>query len=299
MKLRHLIAALSIFLLFAAPNAAQKGKGKAAPKPKRTLPQLYFESFAPPEGREVFFYIKGSAYAYIAGQRPQKLFGVEGFNVRRYLPTPEKDGYFLATREVVFYTDPKTGEIIDQWENPFTKAKNEVFHIANDPVNSRFRLRDGKYLVTSLDGKQERGELGAPDEWDDFYVWHNDAFPFYPLPGWEKNYTAAELFDFYIPKSALNSPGPPVVMNSWTRFGPWLPWMLMDKHEGNMVYHARSRRFETWEKLPENIKKAVLDKFPLYRHAPDNVDVTKPNETFLVLDSTTGQEAAETINLRF
>jgi hypothetical protein len=276
MRLRHIFGVF-VFLFFAAlPFMAQKA---TSGKTTRSLPQLYFESFAPPDGREVFFYIKGSAYSYIVGQRPQKLFGVEGFNVRRFIPTPEKDGYFLATREVVFYTDPKTDEIIDEWNNPFTKEKNEVFHIANDPVNSRVRVAGGSYSFASMDGKQLRGEFSAPQEWNDFYVWHADAFPFYPLPGWEKNYTAAELFDFYVPKEDLNKPGPPRVMNSWTRFGPWLPWLKMGKHEGNMVYHARSRRFEKWEMLPERTRKAVMDKFPLYRHAPDKVDVNQVNET--------------------
>jgi Protein of unknown function (DUF1838) len=280
MKLRLLSVLLGTAFFLPATLWAQNAKGKSGGKTTpRTLPQLYFESFAPPDGREALYYLKGSAYSYIVGQRPQQLFGIEGYNIRRYIPTPEKDGYFLATREVVFYTDPKTDEIIWEWDNPFTKEKNEVFHIANDPVNSRFRVHDGKYMFTSLDGKQVRGEVGAPQEWDDFYVWTNDAFPFYPLPGWEKNYTAAELFDFYIPKEDLNKPGPPRVMNSWTRFGPWLPWMKMDKHEGNMVYHARSRRYESWDRLPERIQRVVLEKFPIYRHAPDTVDPAKPNET--------------------
>ncbi len=137
----------------------------AQKKPKRTMAQLYSEATsARPDGKDFVFYIKGSAYAFIPGERPQKLFGVDGYNIRRRVETPEKDGFFLSTKEIVFYTDAKTGEIISEWTNPWTKEKLEVFHIQNDPVNGRTRLKDGKYIGVSIDGTREFGESGPPEE---------------------------------------------------------------------------------------------------------------------------------------
>ena len=39
--------------------------------------------------------MKGYVYAFIPGVRPQRLFGIEGYNIRRRIETPEKDGFLL------------------------------------------------------------------------------------------------------------------------------------------------------------------------------------------------------------
>ncbi len=248
-------------------------------KVEKSLSELYLDVQSRPDGKDSVYHMKGNAYAFIPGTRPTKLFGFEGFNVRRRLETPEKDGIFLATRELVFYTDPQTDEVIWEWDNPFTGQKCEVFHIANDPVNSRMRYRDGKWISVMLDGSREFGEPAPPKELGDYYVWAADIFPFYPLPGWEKNYTAAEIFDFYVPKSARYSAAPPTIMNSWIRVGPWLPWLGMDGQEGHIIYHAHSFRYEDWEALPEKIKTLTREKYPTYLTAPDKVDPKRPNDT--------------------
>ena len=267
---------LVITFLFSFSSFAQNGK-----KTKRSLAQLQSEATgARPDGKDFIFTIKGYAYSFIPGERPQKLFAVEGYNIRRRVETPEKDGFFVATKEIVFYKDPKTDEIISNWENPWTKEKLEIFHIQNDPVNFRVRVKDGKYISVSMDGKREFGESSMPEDFGDTLVWTADIFPFYPLAGFDKNYTAAEMFDFYVPKDELNKTTPPQnVFVSWTRVGPWLPWMKMNRTDGVMIFHARSQRLESFEQLPERIKKEVREKYPTYLTAPTTVDPTKLNET--------------------
>lgn len=274
--MKKLAFLLVITFLFSFNLFAQKEK-----KTKRSLAQLQSEATsARSDGKDFLFTIKGFAYSFIPGERPQKLFAVEGYNIRRRVATTEKDGFFVATREIVFYKDPKTDEIISSWENPWTKEKREVFHIQNDPVNFRVRQKDGKFISVSMDGKREFGEASMPEDFGDTLVWTSDIFPFYPLQGFDKNYTAAEMFDFYVPKDELNKTTPPKnVYVSWTRVGPWLPWMKMNRTDGVMIFHARSQRLETFEQLPEKIKKEVREKYPVYMTAPATVDPTKPNET--------------------
>jgi len=272
--MKKIVCLLIVFFSFNFDSFAQDKKEK------RTRAQLYSEAAsARPDGKDFLFTIKGAAYSYIPGERPMKLFNIEGYNIRRRVETPEKDGFFVATREIVFYKDPKTDEIISSWENPWTKEKLEVFHIQNDPVNFRTRIKDGKHIAVSMDGKREFGESSAPEESADQLVWHSDIFPFYPLEGFDKNYTAAELFDFYIPKDELNKTSLPQALVSWTRVGPWLPWMKMGDRNGVMIFHARSVRYNSFEELPERIKKEVREKYSAYMTAPEKIDPTAPNET--------------------
>lgn len=246
---------------------------------EKTFSQLYLDVQSRPDGKDFIYHIKGIAFAFIDGVRPQPLFGYEGFNVRRRVETPEKDGYFVATRELLFYTDIQTGEVLWEYDNPLNGEKCEVFHITNDPVNFRMRREDARYLSVSLDGKIIFGEPKPPKEMGDYYIYSADVFPFYPIPGWEKNYTSCEIFDFYVPKSARYTDDPPKVLNTWVRVGPWLPWLKMDGKAGHIIYHAHSQRHEDWEALPEYIKKLVHEKYPEYRTAPETVDPTKPNAT--------------------
>lgn len=274
-----LVALLSILLLSGSVQVGAQEKSSEKKPEKRSLSQLYADTQTRPDGKDVVYYMKGYVYAFIPGERPQKLFGMEGYNIRRRIETPEKDGFFNASREIVFYTDPKTDEILWEWNNPFTKQKNEVFHIVNDPVNFRFRERDGKLFNVALDGQRELGEVTPPQEWDDYYVWNRDVFPFYPLPGMDKNYTSAELFDYYAPKSGDGGADAANVMVSWTRVGPWLPWMGMDNREGLILYHARSKRMASWDQLPDRIKTVVKEKFSIFQTAPAEVDPRRPNVT--------------------
>ncbi len=249
-------------------------------KTERSVTELYLEVLARADGQDSLYHMTGNAYAFIPGTRPQKLFSINGFNIRRRVETAEKDGFFVATRELVFYTDATTGEVLDNWDNPITGQTNEVFHIDNDPVNFRMRSKgEGQWVAVMNDGSRELGPPSAPKEMGDYYVWASDVFPFYPLPGWEKNYTSCEIFDFYVPKSARFSAESPPIMNTWVRVGPWLPWMGMDGHEGNIIYHAHSFRHDSFEALPDNIKTLVRQKYPKYQTAPDTVDPTRPNAT--------------------
>ncbi|HXF90681.1 MAG TPA: DUF1838 family protein, partial [Candidatus Nitrosotenuis sp.] len=271
--MKNYLFLLFIFSSFTLHSLSQDNEGNS-----QKLNELYLDGvIARKDGKDFLFYIKGSAYSFIPGEKPSILFKFEGFNIRRRVNADKPSDFFLASREILFYIDPTTDQILDYWTNPWTKQKLEVFHIQNDPVNSRFRLIKDRVYSVSMDGSRVYGEISKPEILGDFYVWHNDIFPFYPLKGFDKNYTAAELFDFYIPidehknKSSFKN-----VLVSWTRVGPWLPWMKMEGRDGLIVYHARSQRLESFEQLPTRIKELVRTKYPKYTTAPKEVDPAKP-----------------------
>ena len=83
---------------------------------------------------------QGRAYARVPGERDKQLFRVVGMNVRQCvtLNDAEKgEGYRMVSREIMLYQDPKTGEVLRDWDNPWTGESVKVLHVANDPVNGR------------------------------------------------------------------------------------------------------------------------------------------------------------------
>jgi len=92
------------------------------------------------DGEPVIYWWQGQVYSRIPGEKDRKLFQIQGTNVRACVTLTNENkayGYRMVSREVMFYLHPETGQIMRNWQNPWTNKEVEVFHVANDPVNSR------------------------------------------------------------------------------------------------------------------------------------------------------------------
>ena len=236
--------------------------------------RAFMKTRASLDGADTFTWFAGTVTAWLPGEQAVPLFGMEGYNVARAREV--EGGFDLLSREAVFYLDPATREIIDTWHNPFTNDDVEVLHIWNDPVN----------LPMRLDGP--RGPFYAPvTEIGDELFFNVDVFLAYPSPlpraDWPEEsqsdlYQAAELFQFFTKKAAISSTDPAApCLVSWTRLGPWLPWMKMGDRPGQLVYHCRGAKLGSFDELPARIKQRVEADGPQYRTAP--AEFTQPNET--------------------
>lgn len=236
--------------------------------------RAFMKTRASLDGADTFTWFAGNVTAWLPGEQAVPLFGMEGFNVARAVEVD--DGYDLLSREAVFYLDPHSREIIDHWHNPFTGADVDVLHIWNDPVNLPMRLNG------------PRGPFSVPvTEIGEELFFNVDVFLAYPSPlpraEWPEEsqsdlYQAAELFQFFTKTAALVGDAPSVpCLVSWTRLGPWLPWMKMGDRAGQLVYHCRGAKLGTFAELPERIRAQVESNDPTYTTAP--TEFTQPNET--------------------
>ena len=90
------------------------------------------------DGVETCGYFKGNVLAYIDGtQALVPLFGYEGFGMTRTFQVDDYAWQKLHS-EVAYYTDLKTGEVMDTWHNPFLDETVRVVHVHNDVVNSNW-----------------------------------------------------------------------------------------------------------------------------------------------------------------
>ncbi len=230
-------------------------------------------------GDEVVFHWTGMVYSFIQGERRRELFEFEGFNVAK---TVVKEGGFeLLTREAAFFKDPRTGEILESWRNPFTEIDVPVVHIWNDPVNQdiTFPAEFLPYIHRMLPAE----DLGEQ------IVFYMDIFPFYPSPLPRREFTefsqsdlyqAAEFFQFFVSKSDIANKGLKTIpVNiSWNRISPWMPFMRMGDREGQLIFVCRGRKLQNgWTDMPETIKSYVQRHNPQFKNAP--VEYSEPNET--------------------
>jgi hypothetical protein len=223
----------------------------------------------------------GNTYSRVPGEPDRLLFRVTGMNIRQCVTLTDPDkgtGFRMVSREILLYQDPKTGEILETWDNPWTGETVEVIQVENDPVNQYPTFETGR------DGNP----LTLPFQvWGDRW-WLTSTIPLFyenPLGGEFQDYVggkyhATEMFNFFgeTANLKLNAGDTAAVTVGWERISDWLPWMKMRGRSGFVYFHTAGRKLEDFEQLPEVMKDFIDQRYPGYRLAPP-VDDDRPNET--------------------
>lgn len=229
------------------------------------------------DGEPATYWWFGKAYSRRQGEADKHLFNVEGMNVRA-CGAAEEGGFNLVSREILLYKDPVTDEVLSTWENPWTGETVDVLHVANDPVNGRYRPK-----TRSGDDYTWSGTISG-DVW-----WQTATVPLYypnPLASEFQSevgpfYHATEMFNFFGPKDSLLDPtntSAAGVEVGWARMSDWLPWMKMAGREGIIYMHTAGRKLDSWDELSDTMKREISDHYPEYT-APPPLDDPRENVT--------------------
>lgn len=236
------------------------------------------------DGEPVIYWWYGAMYSRVPGERDRHLFNVQGMNVRACgtVSDPVRGtGYRSVSREVMFYLDPETDEVLRTWENPFTGETNEVIHVANDPVNARrptFPLDENGDPAVSFRGTIKNGRIFTTGAAPLFY---NN-----PMGGEYQDYVggkyhAMEMFNSFAYEDETFDPNVPSNMKKslgWSRVSKWLPWMEMGDRVGILVATTAGRRMKDFDELPDVVKDEILANHPIYT-SPPPLDDARPNDT--------------------
>ena len=234
------------------------------------------------EGKQATYWWTGKVFSRVPGEKDKLLFKYQAMNTRacQVFDDPEKGyGFRHVSREALIYQDPKTGEIIHTWTNPWTGEELDIVHIFNDPVNAKFpSFENGKwgpyrFPATFLDGKG----------WFSFEV---PLFYTNPLAGEYQEYVggtyqAIEMFNFFFDEDELLDASINSCLSTnvaWARVSKWLPWMKMGDRAGQMIYNGAGKRVSSWDELPEVLKDELMRVKPEYA-TPPPIDDDRPNET--------------------
>jgi hypothetical protein len=245
-------------------------------QPEHNL-RAYIKARASLQPEEIVFWWSGNIYSVIPGQKNRLLFKIDGYNIGRCMEI--EGGYQHLMREVTFYKNPSTDEILERWSNPFTEEEVPVVHVWNDPVNQTYLLNGpyGPFMMPTLSVGEDRLCLAL-----DVMLAYPSPLPRAQYPKYSQSdlYQGAELFQFFISRrDAENDALASIPCEiSWTRLGPWLPWMAMADRPGNLLYQcAGCKVMGGYVALPEDVRAYVEQHQPIYTQAP--TEFTRPNET--------------------
>jgi len=229
-------------------------------------------------------FAEGIVQGVRANEALRDLFGFTMVSCARLLPHEDGVGYRKVLREIGFYTDLKTGEILTEWYNPYLDEVVKVVPIANDPFNhtiTNFYPDPPSYgglnqekpprIPLILDFRR-RGDLLnlfshinlfypsalQPDKWP-----RESSGPFNRV---------TEIFLYFIDWNAMQDPKRTSVEynGTWSRVTPWLPWMLMGPSEGHCIYHTFMGAVDSIDRLPnQKTVEYIRANYPKYLEAPD------------------------------
>jgi hypothetical protein len=233
------------------------------------------------DGVAAIYYWSGKVYSRVDGEPDRLLFNGEGMNIRQCATVTDAKrgtGYRLVSREIMLFTDAKTGEVIRSWKNPWSGETVDVMQIANDPVNVPTNFPyDAKGNPSPITLKRMGPWLAMPLEVPLFYrnVMAGDYQDY--IGG---HYHAMEIFDFAAPASEIldlkyRTAYPSV---SWVRISDWMPWMKMRGRQGQLVFNAMGTKLRSFSELPPVLRDEIAHSYPAFT-APPPLSDDRPNST--------------------
>jgi hypothetical protein len=229
-------------------------------------------------GKDAIGGFGGSVWGWVPGEGNTLLFNTYGIGASHVERVD--GGWRFYHREILYYLDPKTNEILQEWTNPYTTQTVEVRHIINDPVNRFYAL--------------EGGPFPAPYPYeihDDHLVFRISVFGFrpspmpradYPLHSQDDMYQSSELWGMHGSLSEVMNPevSSASCVTSWSRVSQWIPFMEMGNRQGVMAFHSTAfKMMNGLDDIPRNILAYTEKNHPIYLESPKEWQGMRMNES--------------------
>jgi hypothetical protein len=232
-------------------------------------------------GKPVFSGFPGKAWAWVPDEGNYLLFNTYGIGASRLEFSEADNAFHFMHREALFYCDPRSGDVLEEWQNPLTGSRVEVLHILNDPVNRLYTLSGGPFAPPypyMVNGDRLVFQIDVLRSTEKSPITRKE----YPLQAQQDLYQSGELWAITGSMKEVNDPRVTSASchTSWKRLSMWLPFMEMGNRPGVMVYHSQSFKFmQGWSELPAKIRTHVETNHPQYLEPPSSWQGLSRNET--------------------
>lgn len=233
-------------------------------------------------GKRTYFWNEGRIFGQPLQSTPRLLFRFEAASTSRF--TKLEDGvYKRHILNVLFFKDPETNEILENWENPYTGATVKPIHYFIGPAE--VILTPTGYMSEKAYREKGPSSGKAPFRWEwnqsGDRIWAvRDVFSVTPAqisPSMDPEAATGaidQLTEFQTYEASAKQLHNPLVtaadstMNMIARFD-WYDWMLMASRPGSMILKSSGRKIIDISKLPAEFVEAVESRWPKALSAPE------------------------------
>ncbi len=242
----------------------------------------------------------GLMFGMVGNQRLKPLFGYTGFGLFQ-AKLLDNGNVRIRGKEVGYFNDPITGDILETWDNPYTGERVEVFNFLNDRIRGELTPEIPKFhfgdkddmptlmnegtIVENPDGPtpfilpwQRYGDM-LTLEWDYTHRYKNPV----SADKWPKACTGpyinpSEHFTFQLDYHQLADRSVPSsdFACGFSRISPWWPWMKMGGSAeqngmlfGRMNSHKSNNGFID---VPPKVLAYTEKHYPEYLEPPSDWD---------------------------
>jgi hypothetical protein len=199
----------------------------------------------------------------------------------RLLPLADGPGWMMLRKELGFFTDLVTGEVIDRWVNPYLEEEVEVVHLANPAINSEIRPFVREMGLYESVGGPEAGrpfllpwQVVSDRAMTEIHAHIRAKNPLDPNI-WPRESSGAEVSisdtnSFNVALADLQNPKLKKVESygHWSHSRPWQPWMLMGQAAGHIQYTCFTGSSANLARMPAQIVSLAQARYPDFLEAP-------------------------------
>lgn len=230
-----------------------------------------FLKFAGSQGNEtVRRWYTGKVLAWLPGEPTREIFQFEGFNLGRFWRND--DGTHGSTiHEITIKRDPRTGQLLKEWSNPFTGRVDKVMNSIGGP-------QERVYNEWGWDRPEKARRHDNPRRIDwtivDDTAWLTwDLLLRMPNPVTADRYplessgAMLDLVNLTTYTGSLSDLEDPNVLNApailaWNGVTSWEPWMRMGQRPGWLLYRTIGVKVADFRDIPADVFAATEAAFP-------------------------------------
>ena len=254
---------------------------------------------------------RGGTTGIVTAVRPnekmQDLMGFEVLGVSR--AEKQSDGsYRVYHREVILYTDLATGQVLNDYVNPFTQERVKVVHVINNPWNEYFEefqpLPPSYGGLNKVDATERKPFImnwrdaggGMISAMRNIHLFYRSALQpdKWPRESAGVMTQVSECYTYLVNLADAQNPEKTAVRSygTWSRVTPWLPWMLMGQNQpGHVQYMSMSNSYPDIASIKKPVREFLEKNYPHMLEAPPRESWSKPNLSSLEVYAATQKPA--------
>ena len=222
------------------------------------------------ENKEVVSYMKGIVYGiFDDGKKLEPMFYAGSLAFSRSFKVDDTT-YKNMSNFTICYMDLTTGEVLEEWYNPWLEKKLKVVNYAStlhtiikpmQPINDHTKLRvewqvEGNDVIRWSDGQIKKKNPITPDKW--------------PKASVGEYYYKNQSGQCVARLDELENPDLTTVqtVTLGQRHGPWYPWQQMGQAPGRTYRRDVSRKAASMADVPGPIPKYAAKHFSNFMSAP-------------------------------
>ena len=248
----------------------------------------------------------GIMYARDGSRRHQALFGYTGSGVMQSKIDASGD-LWIRGKETGFFTDLATGDILEEWRNPYTGELVKPFNFVNR-VGGRLTTSMPRFAFGGVTDEPTLMNAGTHSERDGVvpFILPFETYGDDLLMGWDYAHgysnpvtkdkwpkahtgpriTPSEHFTFRVSKAEMEDRSIPSCrfVAGFTRVAEWWPWMMMGGSQyqdgilfGRMFSH---KGLPGYQDIPKKLLAYLEKNMPEYLEIPGDWEPARPQGTW-------------------